>query len=80
MNNIDQFWRFMEGELLDGLHWEYWYHEGSSRFFFSLSSINFFFYIVIFIIKKRQLHTFFFYANINYIYTDIRHKKINKSI
>ena len=24
VKNVDEFWEFMEGQLLDGLYWEYW--------------------------------------------------------
>ena len=25
VKNTAEFWKFMEGQLLDGLYWEYWY-------------------------------------------------------
>ena len=31
IKNHDEFWEFMEGQLLDGLYWEYWYNEGTEK-------------------------------------------------
>ena len=31
VKNHDDFWEFMEGQLLDGLYWEYWYNDGSEK-------------------------------------------------
>ena len=31
VENHDDFWEFMEGQLLDGLYWEYWYNDGSEK-------------------------------------------------
>ena len=31
IKNHDEFWKFMEGQLLDGLYWEYWYNDGNDK-------------------------------------------------
>jgi len=31
VKNVNEFWEFMETQFLDGLHWEYWYHDGDKR-------------------------------------------------
>ena len=31
IKNHDDFWQFMEGQLLDGLYWEYWYNDGDDK-------------------------------------------------
>ena len=31
IKNHEEFWKFMEGQLLDGLYWEYWYNEGNDK-------------------------------------------------
>lgn len=31
VHNHDDFWKFMEGQLLDGLYWEYWYNDGAEK-------------------------------------------------
>ena len=28
VKNHEEFWEFMEGQMLDGLYWEYYYNEG----------------------------------------------------
>ena len=35
MKNTAEFWEFAEGQMLDGLYWEYWYNTGSDK------SVNF---------------------------------------
>jgi len=31
VKNTGEFWDFMEGQLLDGLYWEYWYNNGDEK-------------------------------------------------
>ena len=31
VQDINGFWEYVEGPLLDGLHWEYWYNTGDNR-------------------------------------------------
>merc|ERR1711936_1128445 len=31
IKNHEEFWKFMEGQLLDGLYWEYWYNDGNDK-------------------------------------------------
>ena len=31
VKNTVEFWDFMEGQLLDGLYWEYWYNNGEEK-------------------------------------------------
>ncbi|XP_023329307.1 polycystic kidney disease 2-like 1 protein [Eurytemora carolleeae] len=33
VQDINGFWEYVEGPLLDGLHWEYWYNQGDDRNF-----------------------------------------------
>ena len=34
IKNHDDFWTFMEGQLLDGLYWEYWFNDGMEKYIF----------------------------------------------
>ena len=38
VKNVGEFWEFMEEQFLDGVHWEYWYHDGDARLVFTHSS------------------------------------------
>ena len=31
VKNTAEFWEFAEGQMLDGLYWEYWYNTGSDK-------------------------------------------------
>ena len=35
--NHDDFWTFMEGQLLDGIYWEYWFNDGMEKYIFIYS-------------------------------------------
>ena len=31
VKNTAEFWEFAEGQMLDGLYWEYWYNTGKEK-------------------------------------------------
>ena len=32
VKNTAEFWEFAEGQMLDGLYWEYWYNTGNDKY------------------------------------------------